>query len=177
MEPQEERNAPDVLSASKNTGDDSAYLASPGSNQQSNLTSPGESLNLSPAGGEACAAQGEAKAPAAEHEAAEAPMLADEDITAEMLFADQPLEDVLEGKSPSQSTANVKAPAGVAQQAPAHDAPGSHNAQTPTPTPPTIGGARLGGPVARPYRRLRAAPRTQRPYTFLKALLEIYNRC
>ena len=57
-------------------------------------------------------------------------MLADEDITAEMLFADQPLEDVLEGKSPSQSTANVKAPAGVAQQAPTHDAPGSYTAQS-----------------------------------------------
>ena len=81
MESQEERNAPDVLSASENTGDDSANLASPGSNQQSNLPSPGESLSLSPAEDEACAAQGEAKAPAAEHGAAEAPMLADEDIT------------------------------------------------------------------------------------------------
>ena len=130
MESQEERNAPDVLSASENTGDDSANLASPGSNQQSNLTSPGESQSLSPTEDKDCAAQGEALVPAAEQEAAEV-TIADADITEEMLWdvADQPLEDVLAGKSPPHGTSSDKAQAGVAPQASAHAAPGSHTAQ------------------------------------------------
>ena len=126
MESQEERNAPDVLSASENTGDDSANLASPGSNQQSNLTSPGESQSLSPTEDKDCAAL----VPAAEQEAAEV-TIADEDITEEMLWdvADQSLEDVLEGKSPPHGTSSDKAQAGVAPQASPHAAPGSHTAQ------------------------------------------------
>ena len=133
MESQEERNAPDIQTTSKNTRDDSANLASSGSNQPSLSTSPGGSSQLSPSVAKGCTAQGEAHAPAGEPEATEGPV-PDEDVTYEMLFemAEEPLDSIVKGDAPSDDTASDKAPPGVTHQAHSHTPRDSPIAQLPS---------------------------------------------